>query len=68
MFILGDKMVDVLKIIVKVATLLTVLALLGLTGWSLTLGPHWGLFVTCLSLTAVFGYFSYRDIKGWLNK
>lgn len=51
---------------VKVVTIIVsaVLFLIGLllTGWSLTLGPHWGMFVSCLALTVLLGVFVYYDV------
>jgi len=55
------------RVVIAVATLLTTLAMLGLSVFALTL-PHFGLFFTCLLLTGGFGYFSYRDYKFFFGK
>jgi hypothetical protein len=50
------------RILFAVLTLLTALAMLGLSIFALTI-PHVGLFVTCLALTAGFGLFVYHDYQ-----
>lgn len=56
-----------IKLIVTILTVLTALAMLGLTIFALTI-PHWGLFVTCLSLTGVVGFFVRNDYYYWFKK
>lgn len=56
-------MTDVLMMTVRVATALSVLCFLVLTGWSFVTGQHALLTVVSAMLTAGFGYFTYRDIK-----
>lgn len=60
-------MPEVLRIVLAILTLLTALAMLGLTVFALTI-PHLGLFVVCLLLTAGIGYFSYRDYLRFFGK
>lgn len=60
-------MVEALRIVLAIFTLLTVLAMLGLSVFALTI-PHLGLFVVTLILAAGIGYFSYRDYLRFFGK
>lgn len=51
-----------IKIVTMVLTALTFLAGLFFTGLSLTMGPHWGMFVSTFVLSLFIGYFVYADI------
>jgi hypothetical protein len=57
----------ILTMVVKGATLLTTLAMLALTVWSLASGQHALMSLVAISLTAVFGFFSFVDIRNMVR-
>jgi hypothetical protein len=57
----------ILTMVVKVATLLTTLAMLALTVWSLASGQPALMSVVGVALTAVFGFFSFVDIRNMVR-
>lgn len=59
---------NVLNIVVKVFTVLTILVCFSLTGWSFITGQPVLLTVVGSMLTVGFGYFIFRDIKKILEK
>lgn len=61
-------MVEALRVVLAIFTLLTVLAMLGFAVFALTI-PHLGLFVVTLVLAVGIGYFfSYRDYQRFFGK
>jgi heme A synthase len=60
-------MARTLKIIIAIATLLTTLAMLGVTIYGLTI-PHWGLVISCFALTILLGFFVRNDYYYFFQK
>ncbi len=60
-------MTRTIKTILAIATLLTTLAMLGLTIFGLTI-PHWGLAISCFALTIMFGLFVRNDYYYFFQK
>jgi hypothetical protein len=52
-----------LKIVSMVVSTLLFLCGLFATGFALTLGPHWGMFVCCLALSVLLGFFVLHDVR-----
>jgi len=51
-----------IKVISMIVTVILFLCGILLCGWSLFLGPHWGMLVCCVALTVMIGYFVYADV------
>jgi hypothetical protein len=51
------------QIIGMVVCTILFLGSLFLTAFSLTLGPHWGMFVCCLALSALLSLFVIHDVR-----
>lgn len=52
-----------MKIVSMVVSALLFLGGLFITGLALTMGPHWGMFVSCLALTVLLGLFVVSDVR-----
>lgn len=51
-----------IRIVSMIVSALLFLIGIALTGWSLTMGPHWGMFVSCLALAVLLGLFVRNDV------
>lgn len=57
------KEITVAKYIGMTVSALLFLVGIGLTVWSLFLGPHWGMLASCLVLTLFLGFFVHADVR-----